>query len=157
MENIYLVEIVKRIENYCCKCIFSLTLIVMYNNVKITLYYQDIVVYYFIFIIIFPPSTFMEPYLYCFGSFSQKIYTSQYTNNISKRPKVFYGKRQYHFLCQQKLYKPTCQLFHNMLVSMENKQNFRKKNHLIIRSIYQIQNIVLQQNNCSTTNYEACC
>ena len=91
MENICLVGIVKEL-----KIIVKNTYLVWrirYNNVKITLYYQDIVVYYFIFIIIFPPSTFMEPYLYCFGSFSQKIYTSQYTNNISKRPKVLYGER----------------------------------------------------------------
>ena len=31
------------------------------------------------------------------------------------------------------------------------------KNISLLGSIYQIQNIVLQQNNCSTTNYEACC
>ena len=74
----------QKLENQCYKPI---------NRIKITIYFQDIVVYYFIFIIIFPPSTFMEPYLHCFGSFSQKVYTSQYTNNISKRPKVFYGER----------------------------------------------------------------
>ena len=83
----------KNIFSMNCQKLEKQGYIVMYNSIKIAIYYQDIVVYYFIFIIIFPPSTFMEPYLHCFGSFSQKVYTSQYTNNISKRPKVFYGER----------------------------------------------------------------